>query len=159
MRDDEGYIWHLGTYHPQLEDRTGLTEAEVFDALRYQRATAATQWLCDAFGFAEHRVVAGDGEQVAHALLRFGTSLLLVSSAREDDPLRLRPPHQVGGIHTQVVYCVVEDPVAHCTQAAAAGAEVLVNPTIMPWGAHMYLARDLEGYVWCFSTYGPEASR
>ncbi len=25
----------------------------------------------------------------------------------------------------------------------------------MPWGAHLYLARDPEDYVWCFSTYGP----
>ncbi len=70
--------------------------------------------------------------------------------------MALKPPHQVGGVHTQVVYCVVDDPPAHCAQAAATGAEILVEPTIMPWGAQLYLARDPEGYVWCFSSYGPE---
>jgi len=156
VRDHEGYLWHLGTYHPTADDRPGVTEAEVFDAVRYERARAAIAWLCDAFGFAEHRLVSGTGDQVAHALLRFGTSLLLLSSAREDDPLRLSAPHQVGGVHTQVLYCVVDDPVAHSAQATAVGVEILVEPTVMPWGAHMYLARDPEGYVWCFSTYGPK---
>lgn len=158
VRDNEGYVWHLGTYHPLHDDGAGETGGEVFDALRYQWACAAIQWLCAAFGFGEQLVVAGDGDQIAHALLRFGTSLLLVSSARDDDALRIRPPHQVGGVHTQVIYCVVDDPVTHCAQAVAAGAEILVDPTVMPWGAHMYLARDLEGYVWCFSTYGPQSS-
>jgi uncharacterized glyoxalase superfamily protein PhnB len=159
VRDPEGYLWHLGTYHPAPDNRGDVTEAEVFCALRYQRARAAIAWLCDAFGVEQHSLVPGADDQVAHALLRLGTSLLLVSSAREDDPLGLKPPRQAGGVHTQVLYCVVEDPVAHCAQARSAGAEVLVDPIVMPWGAHMYLARDLEGYVWCFSTYGPKAKR
>jgi uncharacterized glyoxalase superfamily protein PhnB len=94
VRDHEGYLWHLGTYHPTPDDRADVTEAEVFDALRYQRARAAIAWLCDAFGFEQHSLIPGVGNQVAHALLPFGTSLLLVSSAREDDPLRLKPPRE-----------------------------------------------------------------
>lgn len=91
VRDPEGYLWHLGTYHPVPDDRARVSEAEVFDALRYERARTAIQWLGDAFGFEEHHLVAGEGDQVPHALLRFGTSLLLISSAREDDPLNLKP--------------------------------------------------------------------
>jgi uncharacterized glyoxalase superfamily protein PhnB len=155
VRDHEGYLWHVGTYHPLPGCRSDARQPEVFAALRYERALGAIQWLRHAFGFDEQHVVADGDGGVAHALLRHGSSLLLLSSAREADPLRLRPPRQLGGVHTQVVYCVVEDPVAHRGRAARAGAQILVEPTVMPWGAHMYLARDPEGYVWCFSTYGP----
>jgi uncharacterized glyoxalase superfamily protein PhnB len=158
IRDREGYLWHLGTYHPGLDDRAGVEEAEVFDALRYERASSAIEWLCDAFGLTEHSVFGGEGEEVEHAVLRLDASLLLLSSVREEDPLTLQPPHRAGGVHTQVVYCVIADPHGHSAKAASAGAEILVAPTVMPWGAHLYLARDPEGYVWCFSDYAPGAA-
>ena len=31
--------------------------------------------------------------------------------------------------------------------------------TDQPYGSREYCARDLEGNVWCFVTYSPQASR
>ena len=160
-RDGEGYLWNFGTYHPTVltpgtaEPREATREAEVFCTVRYARARDAIGWLTGAFGLEEYRVFSGDDQRIEHALLRFGTSLLIASSLRRDDPLKLKPPAEVDGIHTQVLYVVVPDPDAHCARARAACAEVLFPPTNMPWGARLYMARDLEGYPWCFSTYGP----
>ena len=113
--DGEGYVWHFGTYHPGVEppapgDRERSSppvEAEVFDAIRYDDAPAALAWLVSAFGFEEHARYGSD-PFVAHALLRFGRSLLIASTTRPDDPLKLKPPARAGG-RTQTIYVVVPD--------------------------------------------------
>ena len=60
---------------------------------------------------------------------------------------------------TQTFYVTVADPDAHHERARGAGAEVVMGLTDQPYGSREYCARDLEGNVWCFGTYSPQASR
>ncbi len=39
--------------------------------------------------------------------------------------------------------------------ATAAGAEIVMEPTDMDFGARNYAARDPEGHLWGFGTYWP----
>ena len=50
------------------------TTATIIPSLRYRNALAAIDWLCNAFGFEKHFVVPGEGSEIAHAQLTFGTA-------------------------------------------------------------------------------------
>lgn len=160
--DPDGYLWNFGTYRPTVnEAKTDVTDEIVYDALRYERPRTAMRWLAEAFGFEEHSVVEGIGEEdIPHAVLRFGNSLLMISSTRQNDPLKILPPHlasrpHLGGVHTQVIHVVVADPDEHCERARKADGAILEPPSDTWYGARRYMVRDPEGYVWSFSTYAP----
>lgn len=166
--DPDEYLWNFGTYNPTVgrsnHGTASSDEVNVFEALRYERPRTAMEWLVEAFGFEQHTVVAAGGEDVRHALLRFGSSLLMIGGTRTGDPLKIMPPQQaspphLGGIHTQVVHVVVDDPDKHCMRAAEKGAAILEPPANVPSGARRYIARDPEGYVWRFSNFSPAAEK
>lgn len=154
-RDSEGFLWHFGTYRPTIDGGNpyALPGAEVYTGMRYADARGAIAWLGKAFGFEEQEVHA-DGDQIAHAQLRFGSSIFMTGSAR-DDRYKMRTPQQLGGAYTHIICGFTPEPDAHCARARAAGAEIMEEPTDKPYGARMYVARDPEGYVWCFGTYRP----
>ena len=56
-------------------------------------------------------------------------------------------------LHATNVY--VADPDAHFVRAKAHGAKIINEPCNTPWGSRGYAARDLEGFIWGFSTYRP----
>lgn len=160
--DPDGYLWNFGTYRPELDSaNTGVADAAIYDTLRYERPRTAMRWLADAFGFEEHSVVNGNGdEDIPHALMQFSNSLLMVSSTRQNDPLKMLPPHlasqpHLGGVHTQAIQVVVADPDEHCERARKADGAILEPPSNTWDGARRYVVRDPEGYVWIFSTYVP----
>lgn len=66
----------------------------------------------------------------------------------------LTSPRALNGL-SQCLYVAVDDPDAHCARAKAAGAEIVMEPTDMDYGARNYSARDLEGHLWSFGTYWP----
>jgi uncharacterized glyoxalase superfamily protein PhnB len=154
-RDPEGVLWHFGTYRPTVDggDPYVLPDSDVYTGHRYENARAAIAWLARAFDFQEMEVYA-DGDQVAHAQLRFGSSVFMTGSAR-DDAYRMRTPRQLGGRSTHVICGYANDPDAHCARAREAGAEIIDEPEDKPYGARIYVARDPEGYVWSFGTYRP----
>jgi uncharacterized glyoxalase superfamily protein PhnB len=61
------------------------------------------------------------------------------------------------GDRTQIVHVYLDDPDAQ--RAKSAGATILRGPENTPFGARWYLARDLEGALWGFSTYKPQVRR
>jgi uncharacterized glyoxalase superfamily protein PhnB len=124
--------------------------ATVIPTMGYQDAPRMLEWLCTAFGFERHFVVPGDGGSIAHAQLRFGTGMVMLGSARDDEWSRL--VGAPGG-----VYVVVPDADAHCTRARAAGADIVWGPRDTDYGSREYAARDPEGHVWSFGTYDPWA--
>jgi uncharacterized glyoxalase superfamily protein PhnB len=152
-RDSEGFLWHFGTYHPRGGTAAARTP-ELFAGMRYRRAHTAIAWLVDAFGFDVQLVVPGDGDDVAHAQLTFGGSMLMLGSLREDR-FNMKTPSQLDGAYTQSLCAHVADPDAHHARAKAAGAEILAAPADTPYGSRGYVARDPEGYVWNFGTYRP----
>ncbi len=157
--DPAGNRWNFGTYHPLAsqpggEDAGAGLPPELYAATRYADARAAIRFLHDAFGFEEAFVVPGDGEQIVHAQLRFGSSLFMLGSAR-DDGYSLSLPSQLGGAVTTCCYLIVEDIDAHFARARAAGATIVQPLGATDYGSRDYVARDPEGQLWFIGTYRP----
>lgn len=136
----------------------------IHPCLGYRDAKAAIRWLCDAFGFEERMVHPGeDGREVAHAELSFGPGIVMLGSQREGAPSAgdVTPRDTDGKLDFAripfSIYVAVEDLDAHCERARAAGAEIVMEPFDTDYGSRDYSARDLEGNVWSFGTYRPEA--
>ena len=137
------------------QDDEAADRPNIFPALRYEDASAAIKWLCDAFGFHEKLIVEGEAGSIAHAELRLGSGIVMLGSAKEDG-LGKSPGRQ--GEVSSVVYICVTDADAHCKRAKEAGAEVLRELADTDYGSREYTVRDLEGHVWSFGTYDPTAS-
>ena len=122
--------------------------------IRYEDAQAALTWLEDAFGFRRH-AVHEEGDQILHAEIAYGTGMFFVGSTGADSEVSAKTPNQLGGEATGGMYVIVDDVDAHCAQARASGAEILIEPTDQDYGSRDYAARDPEGHVWTFGTYRP----
>jgi uncharacterized glyoxalase superfamily protein PhnB len=123
--------------------------------MRYEDAPAMLTWLEDAFGF-RRRAVYEEGDAIVHAEVTYGNGMFMTGSTREGMPTSTTTPGRLGGESTGGIYVVVDDADAHCAQARAAGAEILMEPTDSDHGSRDYVARDPEGYVWSFGTYRPK---
>ncbi len=132
-----------------MQDRTRL-----FPFLRYEDAPAAFEWLHRAFGFEKQMLVPGPKGTIAHAQLRYGASVLMIGTA-EDDFMNMKSPKAAGGV-TQGIYVHVDDVDAHHDRAKAAGAEIVMGLQDTEYGSREYAARDPEGHLWSFGTYGPD---
>ena len=134
------------------------TTSTVIPGLRYHDAPAAIEWLCRAFGFEEQLVVPGEAGIVEHAQLRFGNGMIMLGSAGKHgggyDEL-VKTPRETGGVATQGLYVIVEDPDTHHERAVAAGAEIVLAIEDKDYGGRGYTCRDLEGNVWSFGDYDP----
>lgn len=114
----------------------------IFPSVGYHDQDAAIEFLKRAFGFEEHVVYRAEDGSIAHAELRFGPSIMFVSTT---DP---------GGGH---LYVAIDDADAHCERARAAGATIDKEPYDTDYGSRDYRARDPEGNAWLFGTYRPGA--
>jgi uncharacterized glyoxalase superfamily protein PhnB len=131
--------------------------ATVIPTLRYRDAPAAIAFLCKAFGFAQHLVVPGDNNTIAHAQLSLGNGMIMLGSEARDNEYGkwVRPPSPPDRINTHGIYVVVGDVDAHYAAAVAAGATILREPVDEDYGGRDYSCRDPEGYVWTFGSYDP----
>jgi uncharacterized glyoxalase superfamily protein PhnB len=120
--------------------------SNVIPTFRYPDARAAIDYLCSAFGFAEHAAHEQDGV-IGHAELRLGDDWVMVGDERAGSPAYPRGP--------STIYVVVEDPDAHHARAVAAGAEITEAPVDRDYGSREYAAKDPAGNVWSFGTYRP----
>jgi uncharacterized glyoxalase superfamily protein PhnB len=121
------------------------TAPHVIPFLRYDDARAALQWLARAFGFEEQAVYDGPDGAVAHAVMRWGTGMIMLgSSTRKADPLRMKTARELGAVN-QGIYVHVPEVDAHYERAKAAGAEILLPVTDMEYGSREYAAREIEG--------------
>lgn len=133
------------------KDRT----ASIFPEIVYEDCPTALTWLAEAFGFVLGEVINGPGGTIAHAEMHLdGGTIMPKSPMPEWD---MRSPRALAGIH-QSVYVTVDDPDAHYRRAEAAGAEIVMKPTDLDYGARNYVVRDLEGHLWSFGTYTPKPS-
>ena len=126
----------------------------IFPILRYADARAAISWLRAAFGFVEVFSVPESGPAVRHAQLRLDSNIIMLGSVRDEDGIA--SPKDLGTT-TQALYVQVDDLDAHFEQARRAGAEIDSPPADTDFGFREYYARDLEGHLWVFGTYLPEA--
>jgi uncharacterized glyoxalase superfamily protein PhnB len=122
--------------------------------MRYADAAAAIDWLERAFAFERSSVHEGPNGDVAHAELRFGDGMVMLSTAGENR-LGLKTARELGAAN-QGVYVIVADGIeAHHERALAAGAEVIQELEDTDYGSRNYTVRDPEGNVWSFGTYRP----
>lgn len=115
-------------------------------------------WLCRAFGFSVHLLVAdNDTSPVQHAELKYGDALLMVGQADGDQierfDLRRASPLDVGGANTQTLQIYVDDVDVHHAAAVAAGATIVQEPFVADhgedyWADKCYGAVDPEGHLW-----------
>jgi uncharacterized glyoxalase superfamily protein PhnB len=125
-----------------LKPNRSIPSATVVPVLIYPDVRAAVAWLEAAFGFRE-RVRIGEDHR---AQMRVGDDgAMIIGDVRHDR----RPPRT--GESTSSVLVRVEDARAHCEQARAHGAKILMEPTDFEYGERQYHAEDLAGHQWTFS--------
>jgi uncharacterized glyoxalase superfamily protein PhnB len=132
-----------------------ISQPTIYPAIRYKDAPAAIEWLGRALGFEPHLVVPGPDGTIAHAELSFGTGMIMLGSAK-DDNFRIKTPHDAGGV-TQTLYVYTADPDSLYARAKAAGAEVIYELRNTEYGSREFAIRDPEGHFWSFGTYLPES--
>ncbi|KUM02549.1 hypothetical protein KIF53_03655 [Chromobacterium subtsugae] len=122
-----------------------------YPCLCYDDAVAALAWLERVFGF-QRRFAAIENGRVHHSELSLGNAVVMVSSPNPD-----RNWIGAGSLPglAQALCVYVADPAAHYARASAQGAEIVQGLKKEDYGAHGYLARDLEGQQWYFSDYLP----
>jgi PhnB protein len=118
-------------------------------------ATAAIEFYARAFGAEEtSRMAAPDGS-IAHASLRIGNSMLMLS-----DPFPMqtvKPPRQLGG-SSVVIFLYVDDTDAVFQRAVDAGATANMPPDDMFWGDRFAEVADPFGHVWQIATQKEQLS-
>jgi uncharacterized glyoxalase superfamily protein PhnB len=133
-----------------------MTGSIVIPCLTYKDANAAVEWLCRAFGLQERAVHRDAGGQVVHGELVYGSGLIMIGPDRKGSlSAYMATPERTGGLCTQTIYIIVDDPDAHYARAKSEGAEILLEPTDKDYGGRDYSCRDLEGNIWSFGTYNP----
>lgn len=126
----------------------------LYPTLRYRNAARMIDWLCEAFGFSV-RARYGEGDVVHHAELTFGSSMIMLGTARDDKfGQMVGAPGSGGG---RAIYVAVTDADATYLSAKKAGAEILEELVDRDYGSREFICRDPEGNVWSFGTYWPKA--
>ena len=126
----------------------------IFPILRYNDGRAAIRWLCATFGFVELFSVPDSGPLARHAQLKLGSNIIMLGSVRADDGMA---SPQTLGASTQALCVYVVDLDAHFERARAAGAKIMSPPKATDFGSRGYSVLDLEGHLWTFGTYLPNA--
>ena len=140
--DLDGHLWCFGTYTYGPSGAPSL-----FVDLRYRDARVATSWLSEAFGFEPGLQVTDAAGSLVHAELHRDGNVLMAESGHDDE----------WGGERQATCVYVTDPEAHHARAVRGGATIARPLADTPYGARGYTARDLEGFLWTFSTYRPQA--
>ncbi|TPI58699.1 glyoxalase [Mesorhizobium sp. B3-1-3] len=125
----------------------------LYPALRYRNAAKMIDWLSEAFGF-ELRARYGEGDIVHHAELTFGSSMIMLGTARHDDYGKMVGEPGGGG---KSIYIAVDDADATYAKAKQAGAKIIQELVDRDYGSREFICLDLEDNVWSFGTYWPKA--
>ena len=116
----------------------------VVPILIYADVAEAIDWLCRAFGFAEHLRAERDG-MIGHAQLSIGEGAIMLG--RQGGTYRAPEGNDVSAY----VHVAVDHVDNHFEHAKGCGASIVQPPTDMPFGVRQYSARDCGGHLWTFS--------
>lgn len=125
-------------------------------ALTVRNAARLIEFYKKGFGARERRrMLMPDGKHIAHAELKIGDSIFMLSD--EMPGQGCRSPQALGG--TPVAFCVYFDDVdAAFDRAVAAGATVKTPVQDMFWGDRMGTVTDPSGHVWMLATHVEDVS-
>ena len=114
----------------------------VIPVLYYSDPNEAAAWLCRAFGF-KVRLRIGKNHRVQ---MKAGDGCLVVAEGTRP---ALKTDGKVAGGHAVMVR--IDDALAHCERARAAGARILTEPVEHMYGERQYNAEDPFGHRWDFT--------
>jgi uncharacterized glyoxalase superfamily protein PhnB len=134
--------------------RADVGQVTMYPILGYRDLEAAIDWLCRVFGFEPLEVMRNEDGSYAHVELRLGAGVIMPTTTR--DQTNPENPWE-GPMGTQGLYVALDGVEAHYERAVAEGAEIVRPLATTDWGSREYTARDLEGHLWAFGTYRPEA--
>jgi PhnB protein len=110
---------------------------------------AEIEFCCEALGAEEGLRRPGPDGKTAHALLRFGSAMLMLESEWPTLPSRAPSPD---GTSPVVIYLYVEDVDATLDRAVHKGAKVLVPIETQFWGDRIVWIQDPAGHVWTLAS-------
>lgn len=116
--------------------------------VHYRDLTAGARFLVDSFGFVQHQANEDDDGTIQYVELSLNGAPLGLGPYTEGSMFDTGPA---------VVYISLDEIDSVYERAAAAGAEVLMEPTDQDYGSRDFVAKDHEGNVWCFGTFQPGA--
>ena len=117
----------------------------------YRDATAAIEWLTQAFGFQKTQAFSAPDGTIIHAEMTFGASAIMLGTTTDEQ--REQMPWDLPS--GRGIYVYVDDVDAHYERAKAHGAYIVFIPESTEWGTRRYRVLDLEGYEWSFGNYRP----
>lgn len=131
-----------------------MSASGVTPLLRYLDPHGAAEWLCRSFDFKIRTIEHEADGSLRCIALDAGQSTIVIGPVlgTELDNLMVQPS-DIGGGSTQTCYATVDDIEAHYASAKAAGASIVVEPTIDDDGNSYYLCHDPEGHLWSFGTH------
>ncbi|MBC8035113.1 MAG: VOC family protein [Chitinophagaceae bacterium] len=136
-----------------------MKATSIIPSILYEDATAAIEWLCNAFGFEKHLIVPGEDGIIVHAQLTLGDIMIMIGSAqRQSEYTKLiKQPNEIGNFETQSPYIVLaeNDMEAHYEKAKAHGAKIVIHLKEEDYGGKNYSCYDPEGHLWNFGSYDP----
>jgi uncharacterized glyoxalase superfamily protein PhnB len=131
----------------------GNIVSTIIPSMRYYATLTAIEWPYRAFGFEKMLFVPGENGAIAHAQLVFGSGIIMLGSANDNQFGKfVKPPREVGGVDTQSAYIIVQGANAYYARAAATGTEIIIAIKAADYGGRGYLRRDPGGQAWNFDT-------
>ena len=118
--------------------------------LAVEEASEAIEYYKRAFGAQETMRMPGPDGKIAHAEIRIGDSLIMLS-----DPFpqsTVRPPGEVVQT-TASIYMYVDDVDSVLTKAVDAGATVTMEVADQFWGDRFGSIQDPFGHTWSIATH------
>lgn len=136
-------------------------EGPVFtSSVHYRDPKAALAWLERVFGFETTMAIDGppDAPEMCHYEMAIdGRGRVMVGAEWTEFA---KSPVSVGGANTQRIHVQLEGDVdQHFEHARAGGAQIEKAPEDQFYGDRSYIAADLEGHRWTFSTRIREVSK
>jgi uncharacterized glyoxalase superfamily protein PhnB len=129
-------------------------------AIYYDDASAAIDWLCNAFGFEVRLKVEGDPGKIVHSELTYAEAVVMVAqagpNARHPNFPPGASPRSIAGANTQGLMLYIDNAEAHRDRARAAGATIAEDLAVHDygpdyWSDRGYAAVDCEGHMWWFT--------
>ncbi|MBJ7470759.1 MAG: VOC family protein [Solirubrobacteraceae bacterium] len=113
------------------------------------RERATLDWLVSTFGFTVSEVTPPEGDELHHAQLTYGTSVLMASATGG----RLDQAPGYASVYLTLETDAEVDAVF--AKAIAAGAASVLPPEDMPYGGRNATVRDPDGNTWSVGSYQP----
>ena len=124
-------------------------------ALIVKNGDAAIEFYKKAFGAEERRIMKGPDGRVAHAELKIGDSVFMLSD--EYPEMNCHSPKSIGGSPVSI-YVYVEDVDSLFDKAVSAGAKALDPVKDQFWGDRHGRLEDPFGHVWSIATHKKDLS-